>query len=131
ITNISPSAWTGPGSANSIANPLLAHVPQVSETVYTNWSQPQILRTWFGLQSGSTGIGSGPNGRDKGGVIPLGASISGEPPSLTTQSNATLVAGIVRSGNGIPVAGWPNGSGFTHYKWRLDTSAWSVETPIA
>src|SRR5947207_15056265 len=24
---------------------------------------------------------------------------------------------------------WPNGSGYTHYKWRLDSGAWSAETP--
>jgi hypothetical protein len=25
---------------------------------------------------------------------------------------------------------WPNGSGYSAYKWRLDTNDWSTETPI-
>jgi hypothetical protein len=129
--NLMPFEWSGPGANNSTNDPMLVHIPQLSETAFTNWAQAQIMRTWFGLQPGSPAIGTGPNGRDKGGAIPLGASISGEPPSITTESNATLVVGIVRSDNGIPVAGWPNGSGFTHYKWRLDGDAWSVERPIA
>lgn len=128
--NILPVAWTGPGTGNSVVNPLLAHVPQVSETVFTNWAQAQIMRTWFNLQPGSSGNGTGPNGRNKGGVIPLGASISGEPPTLTLQSNATLTVGTVRSGFGMPTTGWPNGCGYTHYKWRLDAGPWSGETPI-
>jgi hypothetical protein len=79
---------------------------------------------------GSPALGTGPNGRDQGGVISLGASISGEPVGTTSQTAATLIIGVARTGNGIPAAGWPNGSGYTHYKWRLDTNAWSVETPI-
>ena len=39
--------------------------------------------------------------------------------------------GTVRTGNSIPVSGWPNGAGYTHYKWRLDSGAWSAETPTA
>ncbi|HYV27454.1 MAG TPA: hypothetical protein VFA77_07965, partial [Candidatus Eisenbacteria bacterium] len=129
--NILPLDWTGPGAGNSVTNPMLNHIPQLSETVFTNWAQAQIVRTWFGLQAGSPGIGTGPNGRDKGGVIPLGVSISGEPGSLTTLSNATLTVGVVRTGFGMPTTGWPDGAGYTHYKWRLDTNAWSAETPIA
>ena len=30
-----------------------------------------------------------------------------------------------------PVPGWPAGSGYTHYRWRLDGGAWSAETPLA
>ena len=38
--------------------------------------------------------------------------------------------GVNRTGSGIPTAGFPLGSGFTHYRWRLDDAAWSAETPI-
>jgi hypothetical protein len=129
--NILPFAWSGPGSDNVVTNPMLAHIPQLSETMFTNWAQAQIMRTWFGLQPGSPGIGTGPNGRDKGGVVPFGASISGEPASFSGGSNATLTVGVNRTGFGMPASGWPNGCGYTHYKWRLDTNAWSGETPIA
>ena len=128
--NILPAAWNGPGTGNIIADPSLKHIPQLVETVYTNWNGAQVMRDWFSLLPGSPALGTGPNGHDKGGVIPLGASISGEPSGTTSQTTATLTVGVNRTGNGIPAADWPNGSGYTYYKWRLDTNAWSMETRI-
>ncbi len=127
--NILPYAWSGPGTNNVIADPLLKHVPQVSETAFSTWDQAQVLWDWFSLQPGSPARGTGPNGRDQGGVIPIGASIAGEPPATNNETSATLTVGVVRSGSGIPAAGWPNGSGYTDYKWRLDSGAWSAQTP--
>jgi hypothetical protein len=133
--NILPFAWTGPGTNNVIVNPLLKHVPQVPETFFTTWDQAQVMWDWFSLLPGSPARGTGPNGRDKGGVIPLGASISGEPVGTNNLTTATLNVGVLRSGFGMPTVGWPNGAGYTHYKWRLDAGAWSAETvtttPIA
>jgi hypothetical protein len=60
----------------------------------------------------------------------LGASISGEPCGTTDQPTAELVVGSNRAGNGIPKIGWPDGAGYTHYKWRLDGGTWSAETPV-
>ena len=129
--NLMPFTWAGAGTNNSAANPLLKRIPQLSETTnFTTWEQAQVLREWFTLQAGSPGIGSGPNGRDKGGVVPIGASISGDFGGTNPVNTATLRVGVVRSGNGIPSAAatFPNGSGYTHYKWRLDEGAWSAET---
>lgn len=132
--NIFPAnlSWTGAGGDNIPTNPDLTHVPQLSETLFSDWASAQIMKDWFRPQAGSPAIGSGPNGRDKGGVVPIGVSISGEPSGSTTQSNATLMVGVRRTGNGIPSGGanFPLGSGYTHYKWRLDGGAWSAETPI-
>jgi len=128
--NILPFAWGGAGSGNVIANPLLKHVPQFAETHFTNWADAQIMRDWFSLLPGSPALGTGPNGLDQGGVIPPGASISGEPLGTTSQTTATLAVGVNRSGSGIPASGWPSGSGYTLYKWRLDSGSWSLETPI-
>jgi hypothetical protein len=128
--NLMPLPWAGPGGGNSTNNPMLKHVPQLSETVFTNWNHAQIMRDWLSLLPGSPAIGAGPNGRDLGGVVPRWASISGEPGDTST-TNAKLTVGFNRSGNGIPSAGWPLGSGYTHYRWRLDGGAWSAETPIA
>ena len=130
--NLIPVPWSGPGGSNSTANPLFKHVPQTNETYFTNWAAAQIMRDWFSLLPGSPGIGTGPNGRDKGGIVPLGASVSGAPSGTTTQTNATLVVGINRTGNSIPSGSgfWPSGAGYTAYKWRLDTNAWSGETAI-
>jgi hypothetical protein len=129
--NLMPVAWSGPGGQNTIGNPLFKHVPQLSETYFTNWQQAQIMWDWLSLQTNSPAKGTGPNGRDKGAVIPYGASISGEPSNTTTQRNATLVVAPHKTISGPSAAGWPNGSGYTHYKWRLDTNAWSAETPIS
>jgi hypothetical protein len=128
--NTLPMAWSGSGTGNVIADPLLKHIPQLSETYFTNWADAQVLRDWFSLLPGSPALGTGPNGLDQGGDVPLGASISGEPIGTTSQSAATLTVGVNRAGSGIPASGWPEGSGYTHYKWRLDSDAWSTETPI-
>jgi hypothetical protein len=128
--NILPMAWSGPGSGNVIADPLLKHIPQISETYFTDWADAQVLRDWFSLLPESPALGTGPNGLDQGGEIPFGASISGEPIGTTSQTEATLTIGVNRTGSGIPASGWPNGSGYTHYRWRLDSGAWSAETPI-
>jgi hypothetical protein len=129
--NLMSLAWSGPGGNNSTNAPLLKYIPQLAETYFTNWLQAQVMRDWFSLLPGSPAKASGPNGRDKGAGTPIGASISGEPPATNNLTTASLKAGIVRTGSGIPVSGWPNGSGYTHYKWRLDNGAWSAETPIA
>jgi len=132
--NLMPLAWAGAGTNNSTANPLLTYLPQLSETTnFNSWESAQVLRAWFALASGSPALGTGPNGRDRGGVVPFGAAISGVPGGTNSQSTATLRVGPLRTGNSIPAgaAAFPNGSGFTHYKWRLDLGPWSAETAAA
>lgn len=130
VNNLLPSPWSGPGTGNSLADPLLTYIPQVAEASFNTWDEAQAMRNWFSLRPGSPARGAGPNGRDLGGVVPLGVSISGEPSGTTTQTTATLTVGVNRTGAGIPTTGFPHGSGFTHYKWRLDGGEWSMENPI-
>ncbi|MBI2947575.1 MAG: hypothetical protein HYY23_08005 [Verrucomicrobia bacterium] len=130
INNILPLPWNGPGRGNVVVDPKLKHIPQLGETQFTSWSDAQTLRDWFSLLPGSPAIGAGPNGRDQGGVIPFGVSISGEPSDTTAQTTATLTVGVNRKDSGIPLAGWPGGAGYTHHQWRLDSGPWSAETPI-
>jgi len=130
--NILPFAWSGPGSDNRVTYPLFRHLPAVGETTnFTTWQDAQVMWDWFSLQPGSPARGTGPNGLDLGGVVPLGVSLSGVPTGTTAATSATLVVGINRSGDNIPAAGFPQGSGFTHYQWRLDGGLWSGETAIA
>lgn len=129
--NILPFAWTGPGTNNQVIAPLLTYIPKVSETFFTNWQDAQIMRDWLSLLPGSPARGTGPNGRDMGGNIPIGASISGAPKGTNNLTTATLFVGVNRTGSGIPTAGFPQGSGYVAYKWRLDGGAWSAETGIA
>jgi hypothetical protein len=128
--NLMPLPWAGPGTGNSTADPLFAYVPPLSETYFSNWADAQIMKQWLRLLPGSPGIGTGPNGRDKGGIIPMGVSLSGEPSGTTTATTATLSVGVNRRGGAIPVSDWPNGAGYTHYRWRLNTNNWSAEIPI-
>lgn len=129
--NILPAAWTGPGASNSVVNPLLRHIPSLSETVFTNWAGAQIYWEWFSLAPGSPAIGTGPNGRDKGAVVPMGVSLAGVPNGPTDRTNAVVVVGINRTGSGIPSSGWPSGAGYTHYRFRLDGGAWSAERALS
>src|ERR1043166_333766 len=127
--NLMPLSWFGPGTNNSTANPLFKHVPTLAETTnFTNWASAQIMRDWLSLLPGSPAAGAGALGANKGAGA-LGAMVAVNPGATT--NDATIVVGINRTGNSIPTAGFPNGSGYTHYKWRLDGGAWSAETPIA
>ncbi len=128
--NILPMPWDGPGSGNIVVDPQLTYIPQVSETYFTNWEEAQVMREWFSLRPGSAARGIGPNGTDCGSDISLGVSVSGEPAGTTSHTSATLTVGVNRTGSGIPEAGFPLGSGFTQYRWRLDGGAWSDETPM-
>lgn len=128
--NILPFAWTGPGADNKVIDPLLKYIPQISETFFANWQDAQIMKEWFSLLPGSPARGTGPNGQDMGGDIPIGASLSGAPIGTNNLGTATLHVGVNRTGYGIPTAGFPQGSGYVAYKWRLDDNAWSAETAM-
>ena len=124
--NLVQLAWPGPGGGNFDADPRFKYVPDLNETTsFATWRQAQIFKEWFSLRSGSPAAGAGRNGRDLGGVIPLGVSISGEPAGTTRSDTATL-----RVGTSVAAPGFPSGSGYTHYQWRLNNGSWSAETPI-
>ena len=129
--NLLPMPWNGPGGGNSTEPPLLKYIPQLSETQFTNWASAQVMWDWFSLQPGSPARNAGPNGADLGGVIPMGATISGEPAGETSRDTVVLTVGPLRTGDGIQTNGWPNGAGYTHYQWRLDGGQWSAETPVS
>ncbi len=140
IYQLQGAAWSGPGGGNVSVDPLLKRIPAVAETAnFTSWAEAQVMWDWFSLRTGSPAAGAGPNGRDLGAVSqspianrqsPRGVSVSGEPVSPTPLTTATLRVDPLRTGNGIPTNGFPDGSGFTHYRWRLDAGVWSAETPL-
>jgi hypothetical protein len=94
-----PVVWTGSGN--------LQEDPQLFKT--TNVTNPQID---FMLRPTSPAIGTGPNGQDMGGLVPAGASISGEPAPRTRETNATLTVG---------------GPDIYGYKYRVNNGPWSGE----
>jgi hypothetical protein len=79
----------------------------------------------YTLLPGSPAIGTGINGVDMGAMIPRGAMVSGEPPALTDQTDATLIVHMPG------ISGIESGTFVTEYRWRLDGGAWSADTDIA
>ncbi len=130
VDNLLPVAWDGPGSGNREGDPLFVHLPAVDEARFDTWEDAQVLKSWLSLRPGSSARNPLGTGRDWGALIPPGAWIDGAPTGTNRADSATLVVGFNRSGNGIPTDGFPSGSGYTGYRWRLDDGAWSDEMPI-
>jgi hypothetical protein len=123
--NLMALPWSGPGTGNISADPMLRHVPSLAETDFNSWAEAQVMWSWLSPAEGSTARGSGPNGRDKGGAIPRGVCLSADVGPVTAATTATVIVGP------IPPAGLPWSSGYTHYVWRLDGGPWSAEAPIS
>jgi hypothetical protein len=73
------------------------------------------IRSNLSLLPGSPALGTGPNGLDRGALVPAGASISGEPPALTTNTSAALRVA---------------GPGIYSYRWKLNDGLWSAEVRL-
>jgi|GEM_PF-390353 len=100
VTNsILPQQWHGYGTGNTAEDPRLSDPAAGS----------------FRLLPGSPALATGPNGLDRGALVPGGATITGQPEALTGATSATLTVG---------------GVGITHYKYRLNDGPWSDELPV-
>ena len=100
------------GEGNLAVDPLFeGYTSELDPSTVT----PDNVRTIFALQPESPARGSGPNGLDMGGLVPSGASISGEPTGVTTNRQAVLTVA---------------GPGVVAYRWRLNEGPWSVEVPL-
>ncbi len=97
-----PVVWTGVGNLEG-ADPQLLRVTDVTDP-----------KSDLRLSSTSPALGMGPNGRDVGGIVASGASISGEPAPVTWRTTATLTVG---------------GPDIYAYKYRVNDGLWSEEVP--
>ncbi len=97
--SIVPAFWQGFGVGNLSEDPRLVD-PANGD---------------FTLRPGSPALGTGPNGLDRGAMVPPWASISGEPPVQTSARNATLTVG---------------GPGIVQYQYRLNNGAWSAARDV-
>jgi hypothetical protein len=122
--------WTGAGSGNTSADARLTDTAIPTPGPYNYQRVAAQIRQMAGPLPGSPAKGSGPNGTDQGAARPLGVSLSGAPVGTTNATNASITVGTRMSGNGIPggSGAWQSGSGWTHYKWRLNGGAFSAET---
>jgi len=100
------SGTNHPGMGNLSADPLFANLAGIT---------PETIHQDLALLPGSPALGTGPNGLDMGGLVPGGASISGEPDSPTTNTSATLVIG---------------GPGMVSYRYSLNGGAYGPETNL-
>lgn len=116
---------------NLFAEPLFRHTPELEETSFASREEAWVMWDWLSLCDDSPAIQAGTQGQDLGAVIARGISITGEPSDTTSSTSATLNIGF-----NIPAAqyayyGFPYGSGYISYRWRLNGEEWSEELPIA
>jgi hypothetical protein len=76
----------------------------------------QTISNDFRLLAGSPALGTGPNSLDMGGLVPAGASLSGEPASPTALTSATLTVG---------------GPGIIAYRYKVNDGAYGSENSIS
>jgi hypothetical protein len=95
-----PVVWTGDGNLAGVD-------PQLVKA--SNLTAPL---TDMRLLASSPAVGAGPNGRDMGGLVPPGASISGEPFPVTWRTTANLTVG---------------GPDLFAYRYRVNDGPWSDE----
>lgn len=126
--NILPVAWSGPGGGNVVAAPRLKNIPSLAETQFKTWQQAQVMWQWFANDWPTNEAGR--SVAPKGSSVPLGVVLSGVPLGTTASDSARITVGPWAGGANTPVAGFPFGSGFTHYRWQLDGGEWSVENSI-
>jgi hypothetical protein len=89
-----------------------------NDPMFVNWQAPLTylnIKSNLALLPGSPAIGTGPNGLDRGALVPGGASISGEPAAFTTNTSATLKIA---------------GPGVYAYRWKLNNGPWSAEVAL-
>ena len=123
--NLLSLAWDGPGADNVVGDPKL-NLSLITNALTADWKTVKAALT---PQSGSPALGTGIGVFDKGGLNPKGLLVFGEPPAVTASTSATLTVapgGTFNWGSVVPPYLW----GYTHYQWKLDTGAWSAETPI-
>ncbi len=118
--------WTGAGSGNQYVDPRLS-LSVLSGTPVANVTAAQ-LRQAFQLRPGSPAVGAGFGGRDLGGLNPFGIALAGEPEGTTASTSATLTVGpggVFNWG-----ATTPQPWGWTAFKWKLDSGAFSAEIAV-
>jgi len=89
-----------------------------NDPLFVNWQTGvtyQNIKSNLALLPASPAKGTGPNGLDRGALVPSGASISGEPIGTTTNTSATLKVA---------------GPGLYAYRWKLNNGAWSGEVSL-
>jgi hypothetical protein len=132
IHQLAGATWSGPGSNNRTNDPLFVYVPKLAETTnFNSWPAAQVMREWLTPRVGSPARALPPNLPELGGHIPRGITISGEPLAPTFVTNVTLTMGPRITGSGVTPTSFSQGSGYTHYRWRLNHGPWSAETAIS
>ena len=136
--NVLPAVWSGRGGNNLVADPRFERTPGLSESVtFKTWEQSQVVKNWLSLKTGAPGRRAGHYGQDQGAIVPRGILVAGVPQGVVTNASVTIIFGPLYTDAdfGTTVAGFPNGSGYTHVRCRLITNgtpgAWSTPQSTA
>ncbi len=132
--NLLSAAWTGAGGGNVVTGALLAGPLEIPTPEPWNYQGVSAeIRARVKPIAQSPARRTGPNGTDKGATRPRGVSLSGLPTTIANSGSAVVAVGTLMQGSSIPTtaSAFPQGSGWTHYAWRLNGGAWSAETPLA
>lgn len=127
--NLLTSPWNGPGTSNTVSDPVLVDPKKIPTPTRDNYRAiASTIRAKLALRPASPGVRTGPNGTDKGGVRQFGVSLNGIPGGVTNQTGAAITVGTVIANETVVNAGFPDGSGWPFYKWRLNDGPWSALT---
>ncbi len=132
--NLLSGAWTGAGSGNIVEGALLAGPLDIPTPDAGNFERVALdIRARLTPTPQSPAHGTGLNGTDKGAPPRAGVSLRGMPAGTTNVTGATVTVGTLLQGFGIPATpnAFPEGSGWTHYSWRLNGGPWTASVPIA
>ncbi len=132
--NLLSGAWTGAGSGNVVAGALLAGPLDIPTPNAGNFKRIAAdIRARVTPTPQSPAHRTGPNGTDKGAPRNMGVSLRGMPEGTTNVTGATVTVGTLMQGFAIPATAnaFPEGSGWTHYSWRLNGGAWTGSIPIS
>lgn len=122
--NILPVAWTGPGTGNVVADPLLP-LSLIPDAATATADQ---VRAAFQVPESSPARGTGIQGRDKGGLIPEGIAVA--LPRFNPDASTALALNPGPAA-ALTLTGQPSwNAGYTSYRWSLDGGTLSAETPF-
>ncbi len=132
--NLLPMAWAGPGTGNTVADPLLQY-DRFSGLAYDRVEfesdYPLLMaraKAAFTLSPGSPAKGAATDGLDLGGMVSYGAILTGVPAGTTSLATATVSVGPTGvfnpAGATIPAYNY----GYPSYQWKLDGGSYSAET---
>lgn len=126
--NLLPAPWAGPGVSNLVGAPLLLNYAAMEQSHFKNWASAQASWTWTAPTAASPAKNA-VAGRDLGASVPTGILISPPVQNPSSPSDVSFAFDPVVAIPSPTASAYPDGAGYTHYRWRLDEGPWSPLVP--